>query len=311
MTTNATTTGTAGAADAAADAADAAGAAGAADAAAAGTRRRRVLPALPAALRGRRGRTGASLVALVVLLGLLGPLLLPADPYQQGREALAGPSWDHPLGTDEVGRDLLARALFGVRIELLVCLLAVPVAAVLGTLLGLLGGLSRLLGEAVQRLFDLLLGFHGLLLGLAIALILKPGLGSVVLTIVLSALPVFGRQARAALLAQLARDHVVAARVLGVPRGRTLRRYVLPNVTDAATALVAVAMAHAAKIEGGLSVLGFGIQPPTPSLGTMINTGSKYLFLHPGYALAPVLLLGLLVFGLTLLADSFNREKLR
>ncbi|MFE6868216.1 ABC transporter permease [Kitasatospora sp. NPDC057692] len=274
-----------------------------------GGRRRR--PALPAALRGRRGRTGAVLVALVVLLGLLGPLLLPADAYQQGREALAGPSWSHPLGTDEVGRDLLARALYGVRIELLVCLLAVPAAAVLGTLLGLLGGLNRLLGEAVQRLFDLLLGFHGLLLGLAIALIVRPGLGSVVVTVVLSALPAFGRQARAALLAQLARDHVVAAKVLGVPRARTLRRYVLPNVTDAATALLAVAMAHAAKIEGGLSVLGFGIQPPTPSLGTMINTGSKYLFLHPGYALAPVLLLGLLVFGLTLLADSFNREKLR
>ncbi|MFE4513546.1 ABC transporter permease [Kitasatospora sp. NPDC056783] len=273
-------------------------------------RRRPALPALPAALRTRRGRTGTLLVLAVVLLGLLGPLLA-ADPYQQGPDALAGPSAAHLLGTDEVGRDLLARALAGIRTELLVCLLAVPAAAVLGTALGLLGGLNRLLGEAVQRLFDLLLGLHGLLLGLALALLVRPGLGSVVATIVLSALPSFGRQARAALLSQLARDHVVAARVLGVPRGRVLRRHVLPNVVDATTALLAVAMANAVKIEGGLSVLGLGIQPPAPSLGTMINTGSKYLFLYPGYALAPVALLGLLVFGLTLLADSFNRERLR
>ncbi|MBO1419788.1 ABC transporter permease [Streptomyces sp. FH025] len=266
---------------------------------------------LPPALRTPRGRTGALLVLLVVLLGLLGPLLLGTDPYRQGRDALAGPSWDHPLGTDEVGRDLLARALAGVRTELLVCLLAVPAAAVLGTLLGLLGGLNRRLGELVQRLFDLLLGLHGLLLGLALALLVRPGTGTVVATIVLSALPSFGRQARAALLGQLARDHVVAARVLGVPRGRILRRHVLPNVVDATTALLAVAMAHAVKIEGGLSVLGLGVQPPAPSLGAMINAGSKYLFLQPGYALTPVVLLGLLVFGLTLLADSFNRERLR
>ncbi|MFI6156347.1 ABC transporter permease [Kitasatospora sp. NPDC051170] len=272
---------------------------------------RRPRLALPPALRTPRGRTGAALVLLVVLLGLLGPLLLDADPYQQGRDALAGPTWDHPLGTDEVGRDLLARALAGVRTELLVCLLAVPAAAFLGTLLGLLGGLNRLLGELVQRLFDLLLGLHGLLLGLALALLVRPGLGTVVATIVLSALPSFGRQARAALLGQLARDHVVAARVLGVPRGRVLRRHVLPNVVDATTALLAVAMAHAVKIEGGLSVLGLGVQPPAPALGSMINAGSKYLFLQPGYALAPVALLGLLVFGLTLLADSFNRERLR
>ncbi|MBV2153119.1 ABC transporter permease [Kitasatospora sp. SUK 42] len=274
-------------------------------------RRPSLLRPLPPALRTPRGRTGALLVLLVVLLGLLGPLLLGTDPYQQGRDALAGPSWDHPLGTDEVGRDLLARALAGVRTELLVCLLAVPAAAVLGTLLGLLGGLNRLLGELVQRLFDLLLGLHGLLLGLALALLVRPGLGTVVATIVLSALPSFGRQARAALLGQLARDHVVAARVLGVPRGRILRRHVLPNVVDATTALLAVAMAHAVKIEGGLSVLGLGVQPPAPALGAMINAGSKYLFLQPGYALTPVALLGLLVFGLTLLADSFNRERLR
>ncbi|MFD4656461.1 ABC transporter permease [Kitasatospora sp. NPDC058444] len=273
-------------------------------------RPRPALPPLPAALRTRRGRTGALLVLLVVLLGLLGPLLA-ADPYRQGPDALAGPSAAHLLGTDEVGRDLLARALAGIRTDLLVCLLAVPAAAVLGTALGLLGGLNRLLGEAVQRLFDLLLGLHGLLLGLALALLVRPGPGSVAATIVLGALPSFGRQARAALIAQLARDHVVAARVLGVPRGRILRRHVLPNVVDATTALLAVAMAHAVKIEGGLSVLGLGIQPPSPSLGTMINTGSKYLFLHPGYALTPVVLLGLLVFGLTLLADSFNRERLR
>ncbi|WP_327087164.1 ABC transporter permease [Nonomuraea sp. NBC_01738] len=263
------------------------------------------------AVRSPRGLAGTLLVALLVLAAVFGPMILGISPYEQGDAALAGPSGTHLLGTDEVGRDLLARTLHGIRSDLLICLVAVPLAALLGTGLGLLGGLSRWGGEIMQRIFDVLLGFHGVILGMAIALVISPGFVAVVTAIVLITVPGFGRQARAALLAQLSREYVVAATTVGASRLRVLRRHVLPNVTDSVTALFAVTMANAVKIEGGLSLIGLGIQPPQPSLGTMISAGSRYIQVSPQYALAPVLLLAMLVLGLTLLSDAINRERLR
>lgn len=263
------------------------------------------------ALRSPKGVSGLVVLGVIVLLGLVGPLLLAAGPYTQSAEALAASSGGHLLGTDEVGRDILARILTGIRIDLLICLVAVPLSAICGTLLGLLGGLSRVLGETFQRVFDVLLGFPGIILGIAVSLVLGSGFTAIVVAIVLTTIPVFGRQARAALLTQLSRDYVVAATVVGVPRGRILLRHVLPNVVDSVITLVAVVMSTAVKIEGGLSVVGLGIQPPQPSLGAMISAGSKYVFQSPLYALVPVLLLAALVFALTLISDALNRAGLR
>lgn len=263
------------------------------------------------ACRTTKGMAGVILITLLVLAAVAGPLFLGLSPYEQSADALAGPSAAHLLGTDEVGRDLLARTLHGIRSDLLICLVAVPLAALLGTGLGLLGGLTRWGGEVMQRVFDVLLGFHGVILGMAIALVISPGFVAVVTAIVLITVPSFGRQARAALLQQMSREYVMAATTVGASKARVLRRHVLPNVTDSVTALFAVTMANAVKIEGGLSLIGLGIQPPEPSLGTMISAGSRYIQVAPQYALVPVLLLAALVLGLTLLSDAINRERLR
>jgi len=269
-----------------------------------------------------RGRYGAALrtwpcvlglliVGLIALVSIVGPWALPFGANEQGPDSLMPPNREHFLGTDEVGRDLFARLLAGTRVDLLIVLVAVPVAAVVGTMLGLLGMVSRRLGGAVQRVFDVLLGVPGIVLGIAVALALTPGLPSVVVAIVLVIMPVFGRQARSSMLGQVPLDYVTAAEVLGYSRFRVTRRHILPNIVDVLLVRFTVELAHAIMIEGSLSVVGLGIQPPQSSLGAMIKGGSSYLLQNPWYALAPVLVVVLLVMGFTLVSGALNKAVLR
>lgn len=258
-----------------------------------------------------KGFIGLGLVLLIALVAVFGPWLLPYGPFEQGRDALAPASGDHLLGTDEVGRDLLARVLDGTRVDLIITLIAVPIAAVAGTLLGLVGMLNRLVGGFFQRIFDVFLGVPAVILGVAVAIAITPGMESVIVAIVLVTAPVFGRQAGNALLGQLPLDYVAAAEVLGFPRRRVMMRHVLPNIIDVIFVRVAVVMAQAIMLEGGLSVIGLGIQSPQPSLGSMIKDGSAYLLDTPLYALAPVTVVVVLVVGYTMLSDALNEVVLR
>ena len=258
-----------------------------------------------------RGLTGVALVLIVVAVGLIGPLIISADPLHQSNDALAGLTPTHPLGTDEAGRDLLARLFAGIRVDLLLALVAVPVAAILGTFLGLAAASSRLAGGAIQGLFDVLLGFPAIVLGVSVGIAINPGFGEVVVTSVLVATPAFGRQVRVTAAGQLSRDYVSAARVLGTPRHTIITRHVLPNNLDTVQIRAATAVAQAIQIEGGLSVVGLGIQLPRPSLGSMISGGSQYLTSHPLYSLTPVVVVFVLIFGCTLLADALNKAVLR
>ncbi len=263
------------------------------------------------ALRSARGAAGLGIVLVVVLIAVFAPTLLSYGAYEQGPDALTGPSAHHLLGTDEVGRDLLARLLAGTRVDLIITLIAVPTAAVAGTLLGLLGMLSRFVGALFQRIFDVLLGVPAVILGVAVAIAMAPGMKSVIIAIVLVTLPMFGRQAGTALAGQLPLDYVAAAEVLGFPRRRIMLRHVLPNIVDAIFVRIAFTMAQAITIEGGLSVIGLGIQSPQPSLGSMIKGGSAYLLTTPSYALAPVGVVILLVVGYTMVSDALNQAVLR
>jgi peptide/nickel transport system permease protein len=264
-----------------------------------------------AAVRSPRGIVGLCLVGVLVVVGIAGPLLIPYRPDSQARDALVGPSGAHWLGTDEVGRDLLTRIIYGLRTDLLITLVAVPIAAAAGTLAGLLAVVSKPLGNLLQRGFDVLLGVPAVILGVGLALALGPGTTAIIVTVALATSPIFGRQARAALDSQLSRDFVTAALVVGTTRTKLLTRHILPNVADSIVALIAVAMASAVTIEGALSVMGIGVVPPAPSLGTMIKDGAPYLFYQPQYALAPVILVVLLVFGYTLIGDALNASVLR
>lgn len=264
-----------------------------------------------AVLRTPRGLIGLVLVVGIILVAVVGPWVIPQDALTQGPDALLGPSGTHWLGTDEVGRDLFARLLVGTRVDLVVTLIAVPISGVLGTLLGMVGMLNRFAGSFCQRLFDVLLGVPAVILGIAVALAVSPGMGSVIIAIVLVTMPKFGKQSRTALLGQLPQEYVAAAEVLGYPRSRIMFRHVLPNILDAIFVRFAVEMAQAVVVEGGLSLIGLGIQPPQPSLGAMIKSGSTYLFDHPLYSMAPVVVVVGLVAGYLLLADALNEANLR
>lgn len=263
-------------------------------------------------LRTARGAAGLTIVLGVLLAGIIVPLFLAHGPLQQSGATLVGAGvGGHLLGTDEVGRDILARVLQGIRVDAVLAAIAVPVAAVLGTGLGMLTALSRGAGDLAQWLFNFLLGFPGVVMGIAVAIAIAPGETAICVAIVLVTIPTFGRQARVTTLAELSRDYVSAATVVGRSRRAIVVAHILPNVTDSIIVRLAPAVSQAILIEGSLSVVGLGIQPPKASLGEMIATGGQYLSSSPLYALAPLGVVFVLVLGLSLVAQALNRAMLR
>ncbi|MGW1228078.1 ABC transporter permease [Streptomyces sp. NPDC001478] len=261
------------------------------------------------ALSTARARTGLVLVGAVILAGLLAPLLTGHGPTDQSGRSLAGPGTPgHLLGTDDLGRDLLSRILFGIRADLGIIALAVPLGAALGCLLALAAATHPAVDTAVQRVFDLLLAFPGLILALAVTAILGPGRVPVVLVIALAEIPVFGRLLRTGILAQREREYVTAARVGGTPARRVLVRHILPNAVDPLVVQIAVSLTVAVFIEGAMSFLGVGVRPPEPTLGSVLSQSMPYLAQAPHFAAGPLITVTALVLGLSLVAEALNRE---
>ncbi|XHM96186.1 ABC transporter permease [Peterkaempfera sp. SMS 1(5)a] len=254
-----------------------------------------------------RGTIGLLLVGTVLLAGLLAPLLTGADPLAQGADALAGPGGAHLLGTDDLGRDLLSRILHGIRADLLIALAAVPLGAAAGCALALAATSSRAADVVVQRAFDLVLAFPGLILALAVTALTGAGTTPVVIVIALAEIPGFGRLLRSGILVHREREYAVAARVGGASRLRVLVRHVLPNAADPLLVQLAVSLSLAVFIEGAMSFLGIGVRPPEPSLGSILSEAMPYLQQDPGFAAAPLVVVTALVLGLTFIAESLNR----
>jgi peptide/nickel transport system permease protein len=265
-----------------------------------------------AGLRTARGATGLAIVLVVLLAGLIVPLFLSFSPLQQSGATLVGAGVSgHLFGTDEVGRDILARTMQGIRVDFLLAAIGVPVSAVLGTGLGMLSAVSQRAGGAAQWVFNLLLGFPGVVMGIAVSIAIAPGETAILVAIVLGGIPAFGRQARLTAIAEQSRDYVSAATVLGRSRTAIVTRHILPNVLDSVIVRLAPAVSGAIQLEGALSVVGLGIQPPQASLGEMIATGSQYLSNAPLYSLAPLAVVFVLVLGLSLLGSALNQGMLR
>ncbi|RFU87600.1 ABC transporter permease [Streptomyces triticagri] len=265
-----------------------------------------------AALTTTRARIGLVLVGAVVLAGLLAPLLSSHAPTAQSGRALVPPgTGGHLLGTDDLGRDLLSRLLYGIRTDLEVIALAVPIGALLGCAFALLAAVHPVLDTVVQRAFDLVLAFPGLILALAVTAILGPGRLPVIVVITLAEIPVFGRQLRAGILVQRERDYAVAARVGGTRRARLLIRHILPNCADPLVVQLAVSLTVAVFLEGAMSFLGVGVRPPEPTLGNSLSQALPYLSQAPYFAAGPLLIVTLLVLGLSLLSEALNRETRR
>lgn len=264
-----------------------------------------------AALVTPKGYVGGGLLLVLALAALFAPLIFPGGVDQQSRDSFLPPSFVHPFGTDELGRDIFVRCIYALRISISLVLVAVPAAMVLGTMMGLSGALSLRLGDAFQRLFDIILGFPSLVLGICIVIIIGPGWVAIAATIVIFSLPQFGRLARGQLLSEIHREYVLAARVLGVSKARIMVRHILPNTLDAIFVQMSLSMIAGIFLEAALSIVGLGIQPPTPSLGTLLNVGIRYVYAQPMYTGGPVVMLLLLALAFNLVADALNAAVLK
>lgn len=267
--------------------------------------------ALRRGLRRPRTVIGLCIVAVCVLLGLLAPVIGLHSPLDQSFGALQRLSLAHPLGTDELGRDLLARVLYGIRVDVVVAVVAIPLGALVGCSLGMLSANNRWYGTLLQRSFDLMLAFTALIMGMLIAALIGSGTPAVILTVALVNVPLFGRITRSAVMTQLSRDYAVAAEVLGVSRSRLMLRHILPNSLDALIVQAALSFSMAVFIEGAMSFVGIGVRPPDPSLGATLKASINFLGQTPAYSLAPMVVVTLLVLGFTLISDGLNQALLK
>lgn len=265
-------------------------------------------------LRGVRSPltlTAIAVVTLIIMVGLLAPVLPLQSPYQQSSDSFMHPGAGHWLGTDEYGRDLLSRVVFGIRQDALVGAVAVPIGALIGLLLGLASGLSKIVDVILARVFDVTLAFSSLVMGITVAAIMGAGMRAVLVTVVLVNIPLFGRLTRSAVRSEVVRDYVTAARVTGAGPLRVLIRHILPNAIDSLIVQAALSLSIAVFIEGAMSFVGIGVKPPEPSLGSLLRSSTSFLAISPVYALAPMAVLTALVLCFNAIGDGLNRGLLR
>jgi len=259
-------------------------------------------------LKNRLVLLGAGLVLAMMVLALAAGVVAPYDPTEmQMASALKAPSWTHPFGTDRFGRDVLSRTIYGSRIALVVAASSVAIALLVGGTLGLTGGyVGGGVDLAIGRVMDVLFSFPTLVLAIAVAAMLGPGLDNAVLAIAVVYAPFFGRVARGPVIVEREKDHVLAARGLGAGPFRIVFRHILPNVSAPLIVQASVSLAFAILIEASLSYLGLGTQPPAPSWGTMLNEGRTYLETAPWMSVFPGLAIMLAVLGFNLLGDGLR-----
>lgn len=253
-------------------------------------------------------KVGAVIVIAAALAALFGPALMPFDPASQELALrLAAPSRAHPFGLDELGRDILARVLSGARISFLVGIVVVSVSSVVGTLLGAIAGyFGGVLDDVISRVIDTLLAFPGLLLAIALVAVLGPSLANVLFALTIIGWVGYARLVRGQVLRAREFEYVQAARALGAPVSRVLWRHVIPTALPAVVVQATLGMAGAIIGEAGLSFLGLGVQPPTPSWGTMLNGGRAHLLDAPHLTIFPGLAIALLVLGFNFLGDGLR-----
>jgi peptide/nickel transport system permease protein len=255
-------------------------------------------------LTSTRGLIGLTLVAIVVLAGALGPLFASVGPNQQDAAPLLGLSSAHLLGTDELGRDVFSRMLSGIRVDLIVVFIAVPLGAAVGALLGLVSTSWPVADTITQRAFDVILAFPALVLAIALAAIMGPGVVTVSVVIAVAEIPVFGRLVRTSAITVRELPYVESARVVGASEWWLLRRHVLPNSLEPLTVQLAISMSVAVFIEGAMSFLGIGVTPPTPSVGSLIQNGMQNVYVAPLLPVGPLVVVCMLTLGFLLIAQA-------
>lgn len=251
---------------------------------------------------------GVTLIAILALIALLAPLIAPANPLKQVLSTrLKPPSAEHWLGTDQLGRDVLSRMIYGARISLLIGTVVVGLAASVGTLVGLVAGYAGgWLDEGLMRLTDVFFAFPALILAMAISGALGPSLTNAMIAIAVVSWPVYARLVRAQVLSLREREFVEATRALGASAGRIVWQHILPNTLAPLLVQASFDMGGAILSAAGLSFIGFGTQPPTPEWGVMISEGRNYIATQSWLSLFPGLAILLTVAAFNLLGDGLR-----
>lgn len=267
-----------------------------------------------AALAGRRlGRNPSLVVGGVLVLGfllmaLLGPVLAPHDPLEMSLDAkFQRPSPQHWAGTDQFGRDVWSRILYGAGHSLFTAVIAEGISLVLGTAIGLVSGFARgWLDLVLQRLVEILMAFPGLLLAVVIVALLGPGLQNVMIAVGLAGIPAYVRLVRGQVLSAAENDYVEAARAMGAAPGRIVLRHILPNIVSPVLVVATLGLAGAIQATAALSYLGMGAQPPEPVWGTMVAEAQVFIYNAWWMAAAPGLAIALAVLGFNLFGDGLR-----
>jgi len=256
---------------------------------------------------------GFVIVGLFVITAIFAPLLAPYDPRDQNLSLLTngccpGPSWAHPFGVDDLGRDLLSRVIYGARYSLLIGVVAVTVGLGIGMILGAAAGFFGGWSDTViMRCMDVMLAIPGLLLAIGIVAILGPGLPQIMIAVGVVNIPIFARLLRGSILSQRENDFVLAARSVGVRRHTILVSHILPNAVSPVIVAGTLALATAIIDVAGLGFLGLGPQDPsTPEWGTMLTSANRYLQTAPFLAIIPGLAIVISVMGFNLIGDGLR-----
>jgi ABC-type dipeptide/oligopeptide/nickel transport system permease subunit len=248
------------------------------------------------------------ILGLFVFCALFAPWIAPYDPIAQDvTRRREPPSWEHPFGMDEVGRDLLSRVIYGARVSLYVGVASVSLAIIAGTLIGAVSGYAGgWIDNVVMRIMDIMLAFPSLLLAIAIVAILGPGLLNMLYAIAFVSIPAYARIVRASVLAAKEMDYTLAARAIGCSSSRILFRHIMPNCLTPIIVQGTLGIATAILDAAGLSFLGLGAQPPTPEWGAMLGQGRGSVFTAPHVVIFPGLAIMLSVLGFNLLGDGLR-----
>lgn len=275
-------------------------------------RKRRSVVFLRTLFRPMQGKLGAIIILLMLAIALAAPFLAPYSPFQPAYpERLKSPTASHLMGTDETGRDVFSRVIYGSRISLRVGIIAVSIALAIGVTTGLVAGYYRgIVDTLIMRVVDILLAFPGFLLALAIIAMLGPSLRNAMFAVGIGSSTGFARLVRGSVLSIRETDYVMAARVVGAPARQIMRRHVLPNALSPIIVLATLELPAAILVAASLSFLGLGAQPPSPEWGAMLVDGHNYiqtawwLITFPGIAIF-ITVLGFNLFG-NALQDALN-----
>ena len=258
--------------------------------------------------KNRLALVGSVLIGGFLLLAILAPLLAPFNPMEQALyDRLEPPTLEHPFGTDDFGRDILSRVIFGARISLRVGVFAVSIALVIGTSIGLVSGYwGGILDQILMRIMDLMLAFPSILLAIGIVAVLGPGLENAMLAIGIVAVPQYARLVRASVLTVRETDYVLAARAMGASDWRILGVAILPNCLAPLIVQATLGLATAILDAAGLSFLGLGAQPPTPEWGAMLSQGRELIVRAPWVLTFPGGAIFMTVLAFNLVGDGLR-----